>query len=233
MEFNTIESNVYERYVNKIRVTYKYWVSESNIWWYSYDDIVDYLKLSNVFANDTFDELEEYEKTFCYDGHVFDKYGNKRSELKRWVTSEAIRKIINRNNDRGNALMKSINNLECVENAHCQYNDGLELRNRMDREIRAYQQGDYEEYFGQMYYIAQTETCRDMWDKLGLIDKEVECKVDNYRASLLVDDFEDDCCKMTKRDDAPDEEQRKILYKKHKEEGKKSTCPSWLKDCLR
>ena len=223
MEFITIESNVYERYVNKIRVTYKYWVSESNIWWYSYDDIVDYLKLSNVFANDTFDELEEYEKTFCYDGNVFDKYGNKCSELKRWVTSEAIRKIINRNNDRGNALVKSINNLECEQDAEYLYNDYNELNGRLDRIFSAYGEKDFEECFAQIHMITKTETYRDTLDKVGIIDKNIEAMVDEYR-DILYDDYDEVGVKVTKNN-----ESKEVHYRKNKE----STCPTWLKDCLR
>ena len=233
MEFTTIESNVYERYVNKIRVTYKYWVSESDIWWYSYDDIIEFLNLSEKYAIRVYDELNDYDKTMCYDGTVFDKYGNNRSQLKRWVTSDAIRKIVQRNNDRGNALIKSMNNLEFVEDAHCRYNDGLELRSRIDNMCASCQSGDYEVGVSQMYRIINSESGRDMLDKLGIINKKVETKVDEYRNSLLIDDYEDDFEPMTKRDDAPDEEQRRLLYKKHRAEGKKSTCPTWLKDVLR
>ena len=54
----------------------------------------------------------------------------------------------------------------------------------------------------------------------------------DLQVSLIIDDYEEEE-KITKRPGAPDEEARKVLYKKHRKAKVTSTCPEWLKDVLR
>lgn len=236
MDYITITSETYEEW-NKLygKMSIKYWIDNNNVYWYAYEDICDILELKNQIANKLYNTIvNEGEKCITYDRNNFNNQGDQNEIVREWITSDALRRLIKRNNDRNNLLIKTINNLEVVCDSHDVYEEDEELKARIDETIRAANARDYEVYYYQIYKQYNSKTCRDILDKLGIVNKENEQIIDEVRECIY-----DPYCEefkwesISKKPDAPDEEKRKMIYKKHREEGKKSTCPTWLKDCLR
>lgn len=237
MKYFTIESSNYEREINGVMVTYRYWVSVENVFWYSYDDICDFLELNDRTKNYLYEnKINDNDKESTYDTNSQDNYNYSRNDLVKWISSNAIHQLIKRNNKRQHVLMKSINNLECVEDAHTTYDEGIELRGRLERAFKAYNEDDYEECFGQMYVMTNTKTVKDTLHKIGLIDIEKENIVDMIREDIYSYDLEEideiDLV-VTKRKNLDDEEQIKTMYSKRRKSGEKSSCPDWIKNVVK
>lgn len=236
MDFITITSETYEEW-NKLygKMSIKYWIDNNNVYWYAYEDICDILELKNQIANKLYNTIvNEEEKCVTYDRNNFDHHNVHQETVREWITSDALRRLIKRNNDRNNLLIKTINNLEVVCDSHDLYEEDEDLVAKIKATVQAANARDYEVYYYLLNEQCKSKTCRDVLDKLGVINKQNEEIVDEFRKDLYDPYCEEiEWCVVTKKPETPNEEERRTLYKKHKEEGKKSTCPTWLKDCLR
>lgn len=230
--FPEITSKNHEEYVEGILVSYKYFVNAPDIWWYCFDDVVEFTRMNEKYANMLYDkEVPEVSK------EIFEDWNNdlrdRQSKPRRFVTSEVVRQFIERNNQRNNILIKSMNNLEFKEDAHEKYFEDDELAKSIEKLHTALHNKDYEELTHQCLMLSQTESTREVLDKRGIIDKEKEEYVDKYREMIYNPDVEEveSIGKLRKKEDSPTEEERKILYKKNK--NKEHKIPYWLKDLVK
>lgn len=226
-----ITSKNHEEYVEGMLVSYKYFVNAQDVWWYCFDDIVEFVHMNENYADKLYSQLSDNEKeTF---GDWNNDLRDKRTKARRFVTSEVVRQFIERNNQRNNILIKSMNNLEFKEDSHEKYFEDDELANSIEKLHTALHNKDYEELTHQCFMVSQTESAREVLDKCGIIDKEKEEYVDKYREMLYDPDIEEVeiIGKLRKKEDAPTEEERKILYKKNK--NKEHKIPYWLKDLVK
>ena len=232
--FPEITSKNHEEYVEGILVSYKYFVNAQDVWWYCFDDVVEFTHMNEKYANMLYDkEVPEVSKEIFEDWNYYNDYGVNQSKARRFVTSEVVRQFIERKNQRNNILIKSMNNLEFKEDAHEKYFEDGELANSIEKLHAALHNKDYEEFTHQCFMVSQTESAREVLDKCGIIDKEKEEYVDKYREMLYNPDVEEveSIGKLRKKEDSPTEEERKILYKKNK--NKEHKIPYWLKDLVK
>ena len=215
-----ITSEVYENKEYGLKL--RYYVDMENIWWYCYDDISDYLDLEGNIMNKLFKHnVDENDKKFCND--------MKDDTRLRFINSKAVRYLIKRSNDRNSKLIKVMNNIEFVGDAHDVYDDANELKSRIELLKNSMENNDYEEIVYQSYEIANSKSGRDILDKAGIIDKDTEELLDLMREDIndyddYIDEFE--ITLITRREDGND----KFIQREYCRE---SSCPSWLINCVK
>jgi hypothetical protein len=198
--FPEITSKNHEEMIEGILVSYKYFVNTQDIWWYCFDDIIEFTHMNENFADKLFSQLSDIEKETFEDWNYYNDYGVNQSKPRRFVTSEVVRQFIERNNQRNNVLIKSINNLEFKEDAREKYFEDDELANSIEKLHTALHNKDYEEMANQIYDIYHSETTYDILDKFKEgFDKEIEYAVDMIRDKLYEEDIK--CILMETDDD--------------------------------
>ena len=220
-----------ENFMNVTSISYNenelnmdYFVDVNEVWWYSYDDICKYLGYNdNVVYRIYKNMLSDNEKQICLD----DNNEYREYVEKRFICSNAVRRLIKRVNERTNNLIKVINNLELAVNAHDIYNDAEELKSRFNILKESIENDDYEQSVYQSYEIVNSKSGRDILDKLGVIDKDVEELLDLIRTDIVYYNNLNEI-EMTLINDEEDFTQ--VTYTKN---NKESTCPSWLRNCVK
>ena len=189
--FPEITSMNHEIIIEGVKVSYKYFVNDRDIWWYCFDDIVEFIHMNENYANMLYDkEIPEDNKVIWEDWNYYNDYGVQQSKPRRFVTSDVVRQFIERNNQRNNILIKSINNLEFKEDAHEKYFEDDELAEYMKKFDKAYHNKDYEEIADCVYEMYHTDTMYDILDKFKEgFDKEVEQAVDVIREKLYAEEI--------------------------------------------
>lgn len=195
--FPEITSMNHEEYIEGVLVSYKYFVNDQDVWWYYFDDIVEFTHMNENYANNLYSQVSDSEK------ETFEDWNNdlrdRQSKPRRFVTSEVVRQFIERNNQRNNILIKSMNNLEFKEDAHEKYFEDDELANSIEKLHDALHNKDYEEMANQIYDIYHSETTYDILDKFKEeFDKEIEHAVDKIREKLYEEDIK---CILMETDD--------------------------------
>lgn len=204
--FPEITSINYEDYIDNVRVSYRYFVNDQNQWWYSYDDIIEFIRMNENYAEKLYDKMPDNEKEIFEDWNCYDEYGDQHLISRRFVTSNIIRQLIQRNIERNNILIKSMNILEFREDAHVVYQDDEELLDIMNKTKKALDDKDYEEWAKQIDRSYHSESYRDIADKLGIINKEFEKAVDKIRdytdeINMIVLEGDDSIYKLIKEED--------------------------------
>lgn len=242
MDYLKVESYCYEEMIRigdeVIRVKFNYWVDENNTYWYSYTDICKMIDINEQKANEKYRlEVPEDKKQVCWDSNHFNSFGERQCVPTNYVTSDEARNLIRSHTlyitKRDNALLKILNNLEFVGYSREVYCDSEEIKTRMKMTSNSIENDDYEEYICQCFMVSQLESARDILHKQGIIDKEKEEYADKYREMLYDPNIEEvvSIGILGKKEDAPTEEERKLIYKKNKD--KPSTIPSWLKNLVK
>lgn len=188
--FPEITSMNHEEYIEDILVSYKFFVNDKDVWWYYFDDIVEFTHMNENYADKLYSQLSDSEKEIFEDWNYYNNYGVNQSQPRRFVTSEVVRQFIERNNQRNNILIKSMNNLEFKEDAHDKYLEDEELLDIMNKTKTALENKDYEEWAIQMNKVFYSESFRDIGDKIGILDKEKEKVVDEIRKEIYKDEID-------------------------------------------
>lgn len=243
MDYLKVESYCYDEMVHVegtevIRVKFNYWVDENDVYWYSYTDICAMIDINENIANKKYEhEVPEDKKQVCWDSNQYDNHGHKLTLPTNYVTSDEAYNLIRSHTlyitKRDNAIIKVLNNLEFVGHSRIVYSDSEEIKTRMKMVRDSIENKDYEEFAHQCFMVSQTESAREVLDKRGIIDKEKEEYVDKYREMIYNPDVEEveSIGKLRKKEDAPTEEERKLLYTKNK--NKEHKIPYWLKDLVK
>lgn len=207
--FPEITSKNHEEFIEGVLVSYKYFVNAQDVWWYCFDDIVEFTHMNENYANNLYSRLSDSEKETFADYNNYNAYGYRESKPRRFVTSEVVRQFIERNNQRNNVLIKSMNNLEFKEDAHEKYFEDDELADSIEKLHTALHNKDYEEMANQIYDIYHSETTYDILDKFKEeFDKEKEKVVDEIREKIYKDEIdwilggsgEEEIIKLSKED---------------------------------
>lgn len=223
--FQEIISTTYSKGVNGFFFNCNAWVNESNKWWYSYEDVIECLEIPQQKADKMIRyEIPEEEQCTCYDSNNYDIHGVQHTIPRQFISSEMVRQLIKRNNERNNSFIKFMNNIEYAEDSHVVYNEDEEILEMMNKIAKSIEDKDYEEFFYQSYKVNQTQSSRETLDRLEVINKEKEGLIDLIREDLYYyDEVIGYTAKLKKKD-----REVKIKYKKNQE----STCPSWIRDLI-
>ena len=212
-------------------VKFKYFVDLNNIWWYRYDDICEYLEVDiNVASSLYKHKINDEDKIECEDNNnEYDIYRDTR-----FINSNAVRYIVNRRNERANKLIQVINNFEFVEDAHTLYCEADELKERIELLHDSIENYNYQEVVYQSWCIVNSESGRDILDKMGVVNKDVlefcDVIVDEFGNEFM--DIDDIDFKFVVKREGSDEE-REIKYKRAKERGNDFKAPAWLKELVK
>ena len=188
--FPEIMSSNYSENIEGFRIEYRYFVNDQDQWWYCYDDIVYFIKMNENYAEKLYYKISEDNKEMFDDWNNYDNYGKPSMTPTRFVTSEVVRDFIKRNNKRNNVLIKSMNNLEFKMDANEKYSEEDELVDLVEIARRALENKDYEDFCYSCYNVIQTDSARDILDKMGIVNKDLEKAVDNIREALYKDEIE-------------------------------------------
>ena len=203
-------------------MNFRYYVDTQDIWWYCYEDICNYLELNGSIVKHLYKhKIKDEDKKSCNDL-------NSNLEL-QFISSNAVRYLVNRNNQRIKKLLKVMNNIEFVGDAHEVHDDANELKARIELLNESLKIDDYQEIVYQSYEIANSKSGRDILDKAGIIDKNKEELLDLIREDIYAyDDYIDEVeiTLITRKEDMND-------TFKQCEYCRESTCPSWLRNCVK
>lgn len=174
----------------------RYWVDDNNVYWYSYDDICKSVKLNESIAKRWYKyDIPEDQKCTCMDSNNYDINGHCCPLPLNYVTSETAHMVVNQHasyvSERDKNIIKAIDNLEFAGYAHNVYEDAEELKEYKHLIYDSIDNDDYQELCLQCYNLVQTESARDVLDKMGVIDKEFEKAIDELRKIILEDNNED------------------------------------------
>ena len=207
---------------NNEEVEFRYYVDTQDVWWYCYEDICNYLELKGAITKNLYKyKINEKDKINCNDL-------NSNMEL-QFISSNAVRYLVNRNNQRIKKLLKVMNNIEFVGDAHEIHDDANELKARIELLNESLKIDDYQEILYQSYEIVNSKSGRDILDKAGIIDKDKEELLDLIRSDIYeYDDYIDDVevTLITRKENMND------TFKQY-EYNKESTCPSWLRNVVK
>lgn len=223
--FQEIISTTYSKGVNGFFFNCNVWVNEFNKWWYSYEDVIECLEIPQQKADKLIRyEISEEEQCTCYDLSNYNTHGEQETIVRQFISSEMVRRLIKRNNERNNSFIKFMNNIEYAEDSHVVYNEDEEILEMMNKIAKSIEDKDYEEFFYQSYKVNQTQSSRETLDRLEVINKEKEELMDLIREDIYYyEDVKEYTGKLKKKD-----REVKIKYKKNQE----STCPSWIRDLI-
>lgn len=191
-------SNNHSEFIGKgdsaVYVEARFWVDENNVYWYSYDDICELVKLNHKTATKWYRyDIPEDQKCTCTDSNNYDNYNVKQPIPVDFVTGETARLVIQQHavyiSERDNNIIKSLNNLEFKEDAKDRYFEDEDLFNIINKTKQALENKDYQEWAIQVNQAYHSESVRDILDKVGIIDKEIEKAVDIVRESLYKEDI--------------------------------------------
>lgn len=187
--FPEIKSNDYRGTVNHIVVSYKYFVNELDQWWYCFDDIMEFIRMNKHYANDLYWKIDDPNKMMVEDWN--NDLRDKQSVPRRFVTSEVVRQFIQRNNERNNTLIKSMNILEFREDSHVKYFEDEEIVDSINKLYKSIECKDYEEMSDHILYLYHTDSIRDILDKhRDDFDKDIEKAVDTIRDYMYKDEID-------------------------------------------
>lgn len=228
--YNEISSLDYHMF--RIGLRFKYYIDSDNIWWYNYDDICEYLEITNhnnierLYKN----SINNEDKMECLD------INNNYNEAKyaRFISSNAVRYIVNRRNEKSYNLIKAIDNLEFAGDAVNLYCDSNELGERIGLLHDDIEDRNYQGIVYQSWCIVNSESGRDILDKMGVVNKDVlefcDIIVDEFGNEFM--DIDDIDFKFVVKREGSDEE-REIKYKRAKERGNDFKAPAWLKELVK
>ncbi len=191
-------SNNHSEFIGKgdsaVHVETRFWVDENDIYWYSYDDICDLVKLNNNTARKWYRyDIPEDQKCTCWDLNNYNNRGEQQRIPVDFVTGESARLVVQQHaeyiSERDNNIIKSLNNLEFKLDAKDKYFEDDVLVDIINKTKAALESKDYEEWSIQVNRAYHSESVRDMLDKNGevLFDKEIENAVDEIRYYLYTE----------------------------------------------
>lgn len=220
----TIESEVHKDWGYGLE--FRYYVDMDNTWWYCYEDICDYIELNQQVADKIYrHKLQEEDKITVYDKNHKNEQKECPQVVRYFISSNAVRYMVKRNNKRNSRLIKVMNNLEFVSGAHEIFNDNEELKERINVLGKSIEKYDYEEIFYQAKQLVESESGKDILDKMGVIDKDKESLIEQIRHELYDYDENIEEVQLTMRNL---NEEKKVKFKKSG-----TQIPEWLSEVVK
>ena len=198
----------------------RFYKENDNMYWYNYRDLISALYITSRKADEIYKEwLNEDEKTWFNEINL-----NGRYDPTKYVSSNGMYRILDRNNQRVNEIVKLIiSNETRNDDEYIDFkNDINNLTNQMDK---ADVNIDFVNVAMTVKKIYESESCRDILDKAGIIDKEKEYIIDEFRYDLYDVDCDEVEWTVVKRED----DFKTVNYRRNKT----STCPTWLKNVVK
>ena len=157
-------------------------VDENNVRWYDFEKLVNSLNIKYGYANELYNEIEDYNKDIF---EVLSKYG--RSERKRFITSEAMCKLLNSARESLMVVNDFLNAILKDEKYESEDYDIYEQQIKMI--AKAIESHNDEDICKAARQITQTDVYKNTLDKIDpSFDREIEEAVDKIRESIYNED---------------------------------------------
>jgi hypothetical protein len=208
----------------------RYYLNDEGESWYNYNDLIQLLMITSRLSDDLFKYKILDDEKMTVD--EYNRSNGSTNVRQRYIKSTGYNRIINTLNNKARGILKDM-----INNEQRKSDKFDEFREEVNTLYNTIRNSDIIDVAINIKNISQSPYYKEVlytYDKS--IDKGKELLIDQIREDIYLydlDEYDDIEFRATKRKNTPDEEQRRILYKKHREEGKESSCPSWLKDCLR
>ena len=195
----------------------EYFIDDNGIYWYDYDKLIKLLHVTSNQADKLYNYLEDHNK------NIFNILYRFKSEdqQKRFVTTEAVCEIINKQSERGNGILLKILNNESREDV-----DYSDFNREFNQMIKMKEQGNIVYACQSIKRLTEMDVYKDTMDKYDPnYDKEKEELIDLIREDVYEFGDIDDCeFKLNKI-----ENDKEIVYKKLNT----SSLPSWYRDVVK
>lgn len=196
----------------------KYHIDEFGVYWYNYKDLIKVLLITSRKSDQIYrDWLNENDKTWFNELNIL----NNETGGEKYITTEAVCKLINRNNARANGILITILNNETKHEE--EFSD---FKNELCSLKMSINNDNYVNVATTIKDITQSNAYRDLMNKYDPnYDKEKEEMIDFIRDDIYEywDCFDEVLIPLTKRPDY-EEKQTTIKHKKNS----KPTHPEWL-----
>ena len=178
-------------------------IDENNVRWYDFEKLVNSLKIKYGYANELYGEIEDYNKDKF---EVLNKYGE--SEEKRFITSEAMCKLLNSARESLMIVNDFLNAIIKDEKYESEDYDIYEQQLKMI--AKAIDSHNDEDICKAARQITQTDVYKNTLDKLDpTFDREIEDAVNEIRDYLynnevnwiLLGNDDRELIKLNKEDD--------------------------------
>lgn len=189
---------------NEDMVWIRYYVDENAVIWYNYKDICEKVNLDGRKAIGMYKDLSEGERQIFFD--LNNEHNKNNYYESPFITEEGLYKIEKQVVEKFGIIYKNM----CKIKQKAKSTDNYQIKTEKD--------------------VIKDFIC-DAVDKDALIDFTVDERI--LRNTLDYEYDESGCITMYKKEIHNEEEGRIMKYKKHKESGGKSSCPSWLKDVIK
>lgn len=235
--------------VNDMMIKY-YWDIDGV--WYSYDHITWILEYNNMICDKIYQENVIDSNKREYEIEIENNYGEKYINQQRYINTIALFELIKRNEERCNKLRNIVKNIEIglgVMDKDDEQNHILKINlNLLQNQLESGNK-DYDELASISNSILKTPGIQNIidtpeyyptfYDELPYMMypynptkeelKEQLCEaVDND----ALESFVINESKLKKDNNAPTEEERKVLYKRNRE-NQESTVPEWIKNVVK
>ena len=209
-------------------IEFKYFVDEYNNFWYNFEDVCKILDLKymSMKANSILENVvNENNKMTCRVLNYRNKYNEEREIARDFVTSEAIRELLERYKMKLNGLVSAINTIE--SNFMVQQHEGFEEWSKQVEVLNdSINKKDACAIAIQAQRLSNMNVSRDILDEVGYLDKEKEELVDILRYEVYSYDPEYVEVTLAKRVKEDEAESKTLPLLK-------STCPEWLMDVVK
>lgn len=153
-------------------------VDENNVRWYDFEKLVNSLNIKYSWAKELYNEIEDYNKDIF---EVLNKYGE--SEEKRFITSEAMCKLLNSARESLMVVNDFLNAIIKDEKYESEDYDIYEQQKKMI--AKAIDSHNDEDICKAARRITQTDVYKNTLDKLDpTFDREIEDAVNEIRDYL-------------------------------------------------
>ena len=195
----------------------EYFIDDNGIYWYDYDKLIKLLHVTSNQADKLYNYLEDHNK------NIFNILSRFKSEdqQKRFVTTEAVCEIINKQSERGNGILLKILNNESRKDV-----DYSDFNREFNQMIKMKEQGNIVYTCQSIKRLTEMDVYKDTMDKYDPdYDKEKEELIDLIREDVYEFGDMDDCeFKLNKI-----ENDREIVYKKLNT----SSLPVWYRNVIK
>lgn len=205
-------------------ISWRYYQDENGVYWYNYNDVIYVIKLKWKEACKLYNEFVSDDEKI-----TFEDCNNNLQEyqITNFISSYGFDRLLQHENERNRVIKIVKMEMECKE-----YKDNLKqevdnLQYLVDKPVVDFKKvGESVDKIWHMKSVQQG---------MGL-DFEKEELIEDIREEIYnFDDIDavDITFEMKKKPGADNFEIRELLYQKHKENGSKSSCPSWIKDVIK
>jgi hypothetical protein len=201
--------------------------NETGAWWYAFMDVLNSINFSRKAGEKYYYEIDDCDKCNFYDKGFVNDYGENMPSERSFISYNALMNLLDRNFKRMNAFAKVVNKVYGYKEIKSS-NDGIE--EAVCNLRHCYDIGDLEGVFIEAEKLVNSEVGTVMLNKDKDKEEIIE-QTDDQRQELI--DAYDEGRLIEYKIRPKEESDGMILYKKHPNCHKESTCPSWLRSIVK